>query len=75
MSDDDGMVVCGNCMSKIGVYQHGPDNRIWLRLENGLLVRDMSAVCSCGAPWFWHSSDKALEDLVRKSIENRNKYN
>ena len=68
----DNCVRCGQCQEEIGIYEPGPDGRVWLRLKGSrLLVKDMNALHDCGAIWNFHTSDKQLEDLVSRTIKNK----
>lgn len=73
-NEDPKPILCSQCGGMIGVYESGPDGRVWLRLDgSGLLVRDMNAIHQCGQVWNFHTSDKALEDLLQRARDNHRK--
>lgn len=70
---EDEAVRCSRCQGIIGFYSVGPDGRVWLRIDpGGLLVQNLNGVHSCGLVWNFHTSDKALEDLMQRAKDKKN---
>lgn len=59
------------CGAQIGHYTTGPDGKTWLSI-NGMVLDMARGVCSvCGEKWHWTVSDKQLEALIKRMVENR----
>jgi len=62
----DTRVICPECHIEIG--QIVEINGLAYLRAGGLLIKSMSAICiQCGSVVYWSVSDKAIEDMLKKS--------
>ena len=67
-------VVCGRCSRVIGeVVKMPEDGGEWLKV-NHLIVRAAHGTCVCGKEFHYSAGDRALAELVRRTLEMRKKY-
>lgn len=63
------MIKC-ECGNDIGTYSER-DGKVMLAV-GGLVLRDAWGWCAkCGRDWAWNASEKRLEQLIEKIIDNR----
>lgn len=61
------IVQCSTCGRIIGQYQQ-VGKQVCLNI-GGLIVNSAHGTCLCGAEFHWRSSDKLLENLIRRCKE------
>ena len=60
---------CGHCHAAIG-FEVKSQGRYYLKMDT-LIVQAVTGICNkCGAPYYFRSTDKQLDDLVKRVVES-----